>query len=94
MKPKEQRALESALRKSHFTFYNDVHVGYLTPVEILALVKDGATPHGVSSPRRVEDAKLWVQNGACGPSWFYFEPGKRRPTGKTPSYYNESRPKK
>jgi hypothetical protein len=76
--------LQSALRKSRIfrpaaVFKNTTMVGYLTPVEILALLDDGARlEHPNAFPSR-EYCEKHKKAGHCSPTWFYYHPGN---TGK------------
>jgi len=64
--------LASALKKVHRHLRTE-WVGYLTPAEIVALVKAGARPQDAMDLSRNEE---YVRKGDSSPGWFYFQRGR------------------
>ncbi len=68
-----------AIRKCKATRHSKEHEygGYLTPVEILALIKDYGVIPTQSYETMLDYIKEKMYKGICNPQWFYFFPSKK-----------------
>lgn len=71
---RNERHLKSAKRKVR-QFYAREWVGYLTPMEIIALDRAGIQYRDDYQRNTVETARVRKKAGDCSPTWFYFRLG-------------------
>lgn len=68
-----KRILNTAINKCSRFSDTKAWVGYLTDMEIVALIDAGAKPVN-GCERHVERARSNIENGISSPIWFYFYP--------------------